>query len=1180
MSERALFEAALKIKDPVKRKAYLDKICVGRPKLRASVEALLKAHEEAGSFLNVAAIEQLNKGGTKALDQTIAPSTTHASGPSKDDEEEMSLGYLSPSNKKGSLGRLGHYEVIKILGKGGFGTVLKAFDEKLHRMVAIKVMDPQMAATSPPRKRFLREARAAAAIRHENIVQVYSVEEHPLPYMVMEFVDGITLQQRQNGDGPLDLSDVLSIGRQIASGLTAAHALGLIHRDIKPANILLENGVDQKVKITDFGLARTADDASLTVSGMIAGTPMYMAPEQATGQALDHRADLFSLGSVLYQIASGRPPFRAANTVAVLRRVVEDTPRPIQEIIPEAPDWLVAIISKLHAKDPHERFQTAREVADLLERCQAELKISGVPNLPFELTSTIALDRKKLPAAIPSWWFYSSKNYFTLSGTLFLFALFCVGILGIGSGMFGMPMRSLSGYLATFTGIIAACGCGVSFYFSRQNEFALAQSIASITAATFLITTGNLLLMQLSPANVAPTKTAETITSKGSPTTETQVERPITKLEGWHGWPADAPKAAIAPFDAAQARKHQEEWAAYLKVPVEFTNSIGMKFRLIPPGEFTMGLTPEEMELQPGEVTIDGQWANISSESSPAHRVLISKPYYMGKFEVTQEQYEKIIGKNPSFFSPVGEAKEQAKDIDTREFPVDFVCVLDAADFCTKLSQKEDLAPAYSVSGNVISDLGGNGYRLPTEAEWEAACRAGTTTAWSHGKHGSDLPVIGDRTHKTGILKANPYGLFDMHGNVVEWCQDWYDAKVYSQRGNGLTINPLGPNSGTFKVGRGVYALHPDFPLSRSAARGAAPIDYRARGNGFRISLSIDGAKAALKRNNDAATTPTVKVIMNVKNWSADAPNPAVAPFDAKQATKHQEEWAEYLKVPVEYKNKLGMTFVLIPPGVFTMGITKEEAETLSILKPNDAAWKQSLLTNAPTRQVMISKPYYLAQYEVTQEEYEKVIGKNPSSFSANGGDKQKVVGEFAKRHPVEMVTFVDAATFCIKLSEQDRLKPAYQIDGDNVNITAETGYRLPTEAQWEFACRAGTTTPWFFGNQESAIGDYAWIDRNSEGRSHFVGSMKSNPFDLFDMTGNVWEWCQDWYHPQGAIGSQIDPTGPMTGEARILRGGDWASGTIGCCSAFRGYALTGIRDRNGGFRVSLSVDAVREKSK
>ena len=150
------------------------------------------------------------------------------------------------------------------------------------------------------------------------------------------------------------MSEVLRISKQIAEGLAAVHATDLIHRDIKPANVMIEGG--QKAKITDFGLARAADDATLTQTGLVARTPLYMAPEQANGEKLDHRADLFSLGSVLYQMVTGRPPFRAESTLAVLKRVAEDTPRPIREIIPEAPQWLCEIIAKLHQKKPDNRF--------------------------------------------------------------------------------------------------------------------------------------------------------------------------------------------------------------------------------------------------------------------------------------------------------------------------------------------------------------------------------------------------------------------------------------------------------------------------------------------------------------------------------------------------------------------------------------------------------------------------------------------------------------------------------------------------------------------------------------------------------------------------------------------------------------------------------------------------------
>jgi hypothetical protein len=260
--------------------------------------------------------------------------------------------------------------------------VLRGFDEKLHRVVAIKVMVAQLATSAAARRRFAREAQAAAAVSHDHVVTIHAVEEASgLPYLVMQYVAGMSLQERLESRGPLQLHEILRIGMQAASGLAAAHAQGLIHRDIKPANILLENGVE-RVKITDFGLARAVDDASVTQSGVVAGTPQYMAPKQARGESVDPRADLFSLGSVLYAMCTGRAPFRAYGTMAVLKRVCEERPSPIRQTNPDVPEWLVAIIEKLHAKDPAERYQSAAEVAEVLGQHLAHVQNPSVVPLP------------------------------------------------------------------------------------------------------------------------------------------------------------------------------------------------------------------------------------------------------------------------------------------------------------------------------------------------------------------------------------------------------------------------------------------------------------------------------------------------------------------------------------------------------------------------------------------------------------------------------------------------------------------------------------------------------------------------------------------------------------------------------------------------------------------------------
>jgi serine/threonine protein kinase/WD40 repeat protein len=372
------FLAAVEVADPAERAAVLDRECASDLQLRRRVEALLQAHEAPASILGrpavtplPAGVVQLDDGAppyseTAAMSQLGEPSAVTA----------LDLAFLEPATKPETLGRIGHYEVLEILGRGGFGIVLRALDEALQRIVAVKVLAPQMAARSPARKRFLREARSNAAIRHDNVVQVHEVQEEPLPYLVMEFIPGETLQQLLDRTGPLDVPEVLRIGQQIAEGLAAAHAMGLIHRDVKPANVLLESP-QRRVKLTDFGLARAADDATISQSGLVAGTPMYMAPEQAHGGALDHRADLFSLGSVLYVMVTGRPPFRASSTMAILKRVCDGAPRSIREIIPETPLWLCELIDRLHAKDPADRFQTARDVADLLRRYENELATRG-----------------------------------------------------------------------------------------------------------------------------------------------------------------------------------------------------------------------------------------------------------------------------------------------------------------------------------------------------------------------------------------------------------------------------------------------------------------------------------------------------------------------------------------------------------------------------------------------------------------------------------------------------------------------------------------------------------------------------------------------------------------------------------------------------------------------------------
>ncbi|HEY7329376.1 MAG TPA: protein kinase [Gemmataceae bacterium] len=321
--------------------------------------------------------------------------------------EQKVFDLLDPPTKPDQLGIFANYEILEELGRGGRGIVFKALDPALNRIVAIKVIAPQFAAFESARQRFVREARAAAAVCHEHVVTIYAVAEAKgLPYLVMQFIAGVSLQQYLEKRSPLPLEEILRIGIQTAQGLAAAHAQGLVHRDIKPANILLESGVG-RVKITDFGLARNANDPSITQVGDIVGTPQYMAPEQARGEAVDFRTDLFSLGSVLYFMCTGQVPFQGHSSLSVLLKVCEEMPPPINEINPSVPKWLVEIVGRLQAKEPANRFQSATEVTRVLAEKLALLrKTRSRPRPPVESKAAspprpVAPKEKPTPARSP-----------------------------------------------------------------------------------------------------------------------------------------------------------------------------------------------------------------------------------------------------------------------------------------------------------------------------------------------------------------------------------------------------------------------------------------------------------------------------------------------------------------------------------------------------------------------------------------------------------------------------------------------------------------------------------------------------------------------------------------------------------------------------------------------------------
>ena len=499
------------------------------------------------------------------------------------------------------------------------------------------------------------------------------------------------------------------------------------------------------------------------------------------------------------------------------------------------------------------------------------------------------------------------------------------------------------------------------------------------------------------------------------------------------------------------------------------------------PGEDFVALLPGGVELElawiaPGSFIMGSPVDEVGRDmiyDETQHPVTLTKGFWMGQYEVTQAQYESVMETDPSQFRGV-------------DHPVDSISWNDAKAFCEKLNeavQTEGLLPE------------GYKYALPTEAQWEYACRAGTTTALNNGKDLSDEwdgPEIeevgwylfnsGAMSQPVGQKQPNAWGLYDMHGNVFEWCTDWF-----ANYPAGEQTDPTGAETGENKVMRG-GSWDSVAGYCRSAFRRPGAPDVPDNRAGLRLILVKDGA-------------------------------------------------GQEITIPLA--EGVDLEIVMIEPGTFIMG------------SPEDELGREG---DEIQHEVTLTREYGMGKYEVTQAQFEAIMGTNPSDFK--GADL-----------PVEQVSWDDAMEFCKKLTAKEkaagRLPEGYE-------------YTLPTEAQWEYACRAGTTTALNSGKNLSdkdqcpEMDEVGWYYYNSDDATHSVGQKKPNAWGLYDMHGNVWEWCLDWYgdYPSSAV---TDPKGPSSDSYRVVRGGSWSDGANYCRSARRGYGYPGISFIFYGFRVALA---------
>jgi len=585
------------------------------------------------------------------------------------------------------------YEILGELGRGGMSTVYKARQIALDRIVALKVVPKEFTHDKDFVARLRREAQSSAMLSHPNIVTTYDVGElGGYPYITLEYLSGGTLSEFIHKHGKLSEDQIKKIIIPILEGLSYAHAKGIVHRDIKSSNIMFNE--HQHPILMDFGIARSTEGTKLTKTGTTIGTPEYMSPEQAMGKDTDLRSDLYSIGVVMYEMATCNVPFRAETGFGVIHKVVNEEPD-LKLLQSDNSESLISIISKLLVKSTEQRFQLDQEAISALQQKQIVQIIT-----PRQL----------------------EKNTD-----------------------------------------------------STQTKFIPPLQPTKSTQETVFIKHG------AAQTKYQPELKSNPIYDKTSPKTSGKRKGLFITLTIMF-------LVIIIWVIEANGNKHRTN------VSQDVANSVVSSQATAAPQEKRQSGLVEMIYVAGGNFTMGDTFGDGESDEKPTHTVSLSS-FYIGKYEVTQSQWQTVMGSNPSNFK--GDNK-----------PVEGVNWYDAIEFCNKLSEREGLTPCYSINGaNTICDGSANGYRLPTEAEWEYAAKGGNSGNGCKYSGSNDLSSVawysdnsGSQTHSVGQKQSNELGIYDLSGNVWEWCWDWYNDSYYNSSPGS---NPRGAGSGEYRALRG-----------------------------------------------------------------------------------------------------------------------------------------------------------------------------------------------------------------------------------------------------------------------------------------------------------------------------------------------------------------------------------------
>ncbi|MBF0410727.1 MAG: protein kinase [Candidatus Riflebacteria bacterium] len=728
----------------------------------------------------------------------------------------------STSSKMAALLFGGNYRLDDIIGEGGMGVVHKAWDTSLDRVVAIKILHDEIAREKTEVDRFLLEGKTLASVKHPNVLDIFASSRDAVtgkPFLVMEYLDGTLLSK---------MKKVLSTSRglivplmlSLCDGLRACHEKGIIHRDLKPNNIMVTgNGT---LKIFDFGIAKSA--VNLTRPGMTLGTPQYMSPEQCIGaRDITSKADMYSVGVIFWELIFGEPPFKPEpgenDAFSVARQQIEAT-LPMPAINPSDPLFsIMGIVYQLLDKDPAKR-PNADDLVTKLENWLSEHPemdtASAVKHRRKRTTSKQNIQNLVAEATEPG---YSPEKHFAIK--LLLPCLIFGGIIYFWSlskkTQIVQPKTDMPNITDVKTSISSSLPAepvpvtNATFVTSSVPVIESKPVASVVQAASETVPEIVPAVLPVAASQTEPVKAEKPLPVASSVEVSTKIPEPViavTSASEVATSASTAPVTEVTPVSSAQATDTTTavKTAADDIDNPDLGDGVILSLERIPAGSFQIGADKGE------------------KDEKPRHQVTISKALLIGKHEITHAQFKRVVGLPHSSFQAGADLK-----------PVAPISWIGAVLMCNALSEKLGLKKCYTMVGELaVCDFEADGFRLPTESEWEYACRAGSNSEYYWGSsidqnYGWFKENSKGNVHEVGGKLPNSWGLYDMVGNADEWCNDWYGSYTSESK-----VDPRGPGSGTDRVLRG-GAIVDSGRFFRSAHRDYGNPTSQKYYHGFRV---------------------------------------------------------------------------------------------------------------------------------------------------------------------------------------------------------------------------------------------------------------------------------------------------------------------------------------------------------